>query len=166
MGSLKSKKAVSPLIATVLLIAFAVALGAVVMNWGRSYVESEPGEITGAAHVDSSASPITDACSGNILLDIVRIGGKPSICYDGTVIKYTIENKGSITMDAVKFQVIGLNDIFNSQISTMPSADIKKSSIGYDQGKYGSIEQIRFIPTVGGTVCPKKALTIENIGKC
>jgi len=35
-----NKKAVSPLIATVLLIAFAVALGAVVMNWGRSYVET------------------------------------------------------------------------------------------------------------------------------
>lgn len=34
-----NKKGVSPLIATVLLIAFAVALGAIVMNWGRSYVE-------------------------------------------------------------------------------------------------------------------------------
>jgi flagellin-like protein len=32
------KKAVSPLIATVLLIAFAVALGAIVMNWGESFV--------------------------------------------------------------------------------------------------------------------------------
>ena len=30
------KKGVSPLIATVLLISFAVALGAVVMNWGRN----------------------------------------------------------------------------------------------------------------------------------
>ena len=29
-----SKKGVSPLIATILLIAFAVALGSVVMNWG------------------------------------------------------------------------------------------------------------------------------------
>lgn len=34
-----NKKGVSPLIATVLLIAFAVALGAIVMNWGRAYVE-------------------------------------------------------------------------------------------------------------------------------
>lgn len=33
------KRGVSPLIATVLLIAFAVALGAIVMNWGRTYVE-------------------------------------------------------------------------------------------------------------------------------
>ncbi|MBW3017302.1 hypothetical protein KY316_02930, partial [Candidatus Woesearchaeota archaeon] len=33
-----NKKAVSPLIATVLLIAFAVALGAIVMNWGESFV--------------------------------------------------------------------------------------------------------------------------------
>ena len=34
------KKAVSPLIATVLLIAFAVALGAIVMNWGESFVRT------------------------------------------------------------------------------------------------------------------------------
>ena len=32
---IKNKKGVSPLIATILLIAFAVALGAVVMSWGR-----------------------------------------------------------------------------------------------------------------------------------
>ena len=37
-----SKKAVSPLIATIILIAFAVALGAVVMNIGKGYVEDIP----------------------------------------------------------------------------------------------------------------------------
>lgn len=37
-----NKRAISPLIATVLLVAFAVALGAVVMSW-TSGVEAEPG---------------------------------------------------------------------------------------------------------------------------
>lgn len=56
----KSKKAVAPLIATVLLIAFAVALGAIVMNWGRAYVEdtadmakkSSTGQVECANEVD------------------------------------------------------------------------------------------------------------------
>jgi flagellin-like protein len=37
----KSKKAMSPLIATVLLIAFAVALGALIINWSSSIVSTE-----------------------------------------------------------------------------------------------------------------------------
>ena len=36
----KQKRGVSPLIATVLLIAFAVALGAIVMTWGENYVRT------------------------------------------------------------------------------------------------------------------------------
>lgn len=40
----QSKKGLSPLIATVLLIAFAVALGVMVMNWGKSAAEGKPGE--------------------------------------------------------------------------------------------------------------------------
>lgn len=35
-----NKKAVSPLIATLLLVIFSIALGSVVMSWGKQYVES------------------------------------------------------------------------------------------------------------------------------
>ena len=35
----KSKKAISPLVATILLLAFAVALGSVVMSWGKGLIE-------------------------------------------------------------------------------------------------------------------------------
>lgn len=157
----KSKRAVSPLIATVLLIAFAVALGAVVMNWGRSYVES--GEETEAAE-----EAVAGACEGNIALGILKIGGKPDICFDSSknTLKYTIENKGTVTIDSVKFQVIGSDDIFNTQISSLASADVKKSSVNYDRDKYGSIQQARFTPVVSGTPCPSKALSFEEIGDC
>ncbi len=161
----KSKRAVSPLIATVLLIAFAVALGAVVMNWGRSYVE------TGAEDIETphgaATAPIS-VCGGNVVIGVVKIGGKPSICYDSgeNLLKYTIENKGTMTIDSVKFQVIGTNDIFNTKISTLAAADIKKSSVSYDLGKYGSIEQARFIPVVSSTPCTAKALSLEKIAAC
>lgn len=35
----KSKKSISPLVATILLLAFAVALGSVVMSWGKGLIE-------------------------------------------------------------------------------------------------------------------------------
>lgn len=34
-----NKKALSPLMATLLLVAFAIVVGAITMNWGKSYVE-------------------------------------------------------------------------------------------------------------------------------
>jgi len=37
--SLKGKKALSPLVATLLLLAFALVIGTATMNWGKSYVE-------------------------------------------------------------------------------------------------------------------------------
>jgi flagellin-like protein len=46
---MNNKKAVSPLIATVLLIAFAVALGAIVMNWGESFVRETQNTATEAS---------------------------------------------------------------------------------------------------------------------
>jgi len=34
-----SKKALSPLVATVLLVIFALVIGTITMNWGKAYVE-------------------------------------------------------------------------------------------------------------------------------
>jgi len=36
---MKNKKALSPLVATLLLLAFALVIGTATMNWGRSYIE-------------------------------------------------------------------------------------------------------------------------------
>ncbi|MDP7623305.1 MAG: hypothetical protein QF436_04300, partial [Candidatus Woesearchaeota archaeon] len=44
MRAKSNKRGVSPLIATVLLISFAVALGSVVLNWGRNIDISKPGD--------------------------------------------------------------------------------------------------------------------------
>ena len=37
-----NKKALSPLIATILLVVFALIVGTATMNWGKSYVEEVP----------------------------------------------------------------------------------------------------------------------------
>ena len=65
-GLFRSNKAVSPLIATVLLIAFAVALGAVVMNWGRGYVED-------TANIARERSDTEVKCASDVDVSIVEI---------------------------------------------------------------------------------------------
>ncbi|RME52719.1 hypothetical protein D6783_03985 [Candidatus Woesearchaeota archaeon] len=69
---MRSRRGMSPLIATVLLIAFAVALGAMIMNW-------EPAGGGGCANVLLSSS---------------------KFCHTGNTIKLKIHNKGS--QDVVK----------------------------------------------------------------
>ena len=66
-----NRRGLSPLVATVLLIAFAVALGAVIMSLGKSYVESIPETPVGAAICDPTT--VTDALQ---LLQIQFINGE------------------------------------------------------------------------------------------
>lgn len=43
------KRGLSPLVATLLLVVFALAIGTVTMNWGKSYVEQiKEGTVSGA----------------------------------------------------------------------------------------------------------------------
>ena len=69
-----TKRGVSPLIATVLLIAFAVALGAVVMNWGRGYVEDTADD----AREKSDRELV---CASEIDLAAVDVDSVTQICY-------------------------------------------------------------------------------------
>jgi len=41
---MRNKKALSPLVATILLVVFALIIGTATMSWGKNYVESIPDE--------------------------------------------------------------------------------------------------------------------------
>jgi flagellin-like protein len=86
-----NKKAVSPLIATVLLIAFAVALGAIVMNWGSGYVKS-------MQDYSKENSESMVRCSANVNLELEIT--KAIVDLDGTTpsrlnnLSISLDNKG------------------------------------------------------------------------
>jgi flagellin-like protein len=76
-----SKKGMSPLIATVLLIAFAVALGAMIMNWSAG-VEAE-------SHVK------VEVCED---VSIVSI---QNACYTGNALRFDVRNNGDKRIDGL-----------------------------------------------------------------
>ena len=168
---IRSRKAVSPLIATVLLIAFAVALGAVVMNWGRSYVED-----TAAFAKEKSSTEIK--CSMDIRTEILRIGENTQICYtqDPTdenkgVINFTIQNSGTVRIDGMRIQAIGNASIVSLELNdTFNPAEPKREYMNYSQKNNGSIMQVRFTPLITvedkGVWCAQSALKIESIDSC
>jgi len=167
---MKSKKAVSPLIATVLLIAFAVALGAVVMNWGRGYVEE-----TATFAKEKSNTQI--GCAMDLGLKFHRIGGVLQVCYNDTtpsssLLRFTIENSGTRDIQKLQATIIGEKQINVTEIanSSILKAYIKRFNITYDNGTIGRIEQLKVTPFIevdGKEVpCASNAVTAEDIEKC
>lgn len=109
------KKAVSPLIATVLLIAFAVALGALVMNWGREYIEQTQEKV-------STTSAQQSTCSFDVSMQLLKIGEKPCFDRSGRTFYAIIEN-GNYELTGYKVTVFGNdNNIYDSDAT----ATVKK----------------------------------------
>ena len=144
----RSKRAVSPLIATVLLIAFAVALGAVVMNWGRSYTEQTAENVKKKSDVDVK-------CSLDVKMKLLELSSKPQLCSGqwgaNSYINFTLLNDGTKAIEAVDMMVIG--DVGIAQNTSISNSSIAvaggtKISAGYTYAAVGSLKKVRLIPVV------------------
>ncbi|MBL7054825.1 hypothetical protein ISS05_03640 [Candidatus Woesearchaeota archaeon] len=158
---IKNKKGVSPLIATILLISFAVALGVVVMSWGRNIEISNPG----------------DKCSE---VDIkVREVNNYNICYSGSgsdaYINFVIDNIGNPDLHGISLWVVGeketkLFEIDNILIKQGSLFDKKDKELAYDLDKYGKIKHAQFIPKIKIDetidICPKNSIKADKAGIC
>ncbi len=125
----RSKTAMSPLIATVLLIAFAVALGTMIMNWSSGMA---PGEHT----------PSQSYCKE------VSITTTDSICHDGIGLHFSIKNDGKKRMDGliIRFENVDMDtDLRIKQAVLVPNERLDKiQSTSYP----GEETQVTFIPMV------------------
>jgi flagellin-like protein len=153
---MKEKRGISPIIATLLLIAFAIALGVVIMNFGRAQVELEA------------------QCPVNVGLKLAEIGGEREICYDTEAkkIKFTVENGVNVKVEGLIFNVIGSE---KAESYDVPDAKIIKAgtylgSISYGYAKSGKIRQIKITPKVilydEEQICVEKALIVEDVREC
>jgi len=122
------KKGVSPLIATVLLLAFAVALATVVINI-----------------YPSGKCNLAD-------VGIATINGKQRICYDESSkdIKVFMENKGKNDILGFKIRVSGETDTLNIEHISLKlqQNEEKKMTFEYDVDTYGQILDLEIFPMV------------------
>ncbi len=156
-----SKKGVSPLIGTILLIAFAVALGSVVMNWGLNLNLGKP----------------LDKCR-DVEIKIRNIG-VGEVCFGGAgqngYVNFVIDNVGSADINGLAVWVIGekgtkLLELDNAFIEKGSLYDKRDKEVSYDFLVFGSIKQVQFIPKIrlGQTIdiCSKNAIKAEKIAVC
>tara|TARA_Y100000310_G_scaffold236576_1_gene239770 strand:+ start:8253 stop:8735 length:483 start_codon:yes stop_codon:yes gene_type:complete len=160
MKMFSSKKGVSPLVATVLLIGFAVGLGAVVMSYGSSYY----GE-TGGVTTTVSQGNVCD----NINLEVHKVSNIDQICYENGGIKVTLVNKANANIDKIRALVTG-NDVYVTELGEIEPGYPKSEEISYDFGTYGDIKQIEFIPILGSNgaeqLCFDNSILKERIKGC
>jgi flagellin-like protein len=138
---LKKKRGVSPLIATVLLIAFAVALGAVVMNWGRTYVEE-------TATYAKSKSETEVKCSMDVRIKEVKVGQTIKVCYNDTggFVDFVISNYGRKAVEKLIVHVLTTdNSIYTEEINEK----INSGGIYHATSNYtGNFQQLEIIPNI------------------
>jgi flagellin-like protein len=149
-----NKRGIAPLIATLLLLSFAVALGVVIMQFGRAQVELEA------------------QCPIEIGLRFAEISGKTDVCFDGTQVRYTVENGVNIDVSGLIVNVIGTEkaETFEDNAATMKKAGTYVGKMTYNKAIAGEIRQVKIAPKVmmfeEEQICQEKSLIIEDIPPC
>ncbi|PIN73842.1 hypothetical protein COV20_01870 [Candidatus Woesearchaeota archaeon CG10_big_fil_rev_8_21_14_0_10_45_16] len=150
-----NKRGITPLMGTILLVSFAVAVGVVVMNFGRAEVED------GAQ------------CAIEIGLKLANIGGVDQVCYNAgkRSVDFTIENGVNIKVEGFIFNVIGENEAKSVDLSAaMAKLGNYLGSVPYDTAVSGAIRQVKITPKVvlydEEQICVEETLVAENVRNC
>lgn len=158
-----SKKGVSPLIATVLLIVFSIALGAVVMSWGEAYIEEKAEFVQGAQETVAGC----DATA----LNIISVGGAPQICVNNDIIEAFVQNGPSTEVYDVHARVLGDDGIsVRESVLASPLAPSDARKVLFRFEPVGTIRQVKLTPMVlrAGvlTPCSDRGVVVENVNPC
>ncbi len=157
------KRGISPLLATLLLIALSIGMGVAVMSWGEDYIEEKAEFVQGVQETLTSC----DHASFSIIL----VSGVQQLCQEKNTIKGLIDNGPDADIADFHVRVAGETGVF-VQESTLrqPLPRGSATPIAFSIGDIGTIKQIKFTPkiVVSGTpvLCSKQASMIENIRQC
>ncbi len=122
---MRGKKGVSPLIATVLLIAFAVSLGAVLINLGVNL--------------------FGDPCA-NRSAEVLIVEGIPRVCHSvlAKTMSLTVVNQGKKGVDGFKLSIIG-NVAYNEDIPES-LGPLEKKVISYPVPDLTQVDVVSIVP--------------------
>jgi flagellin-like protein len=149
-----SKRGISPLIATVLLIAFAVSIGTMIMNWGKDAI--------------ATAGDCKD-----VKLELQTINDKPLLCYDAIngQINVMLKNTGTVDIDSLKLQITAADFSHDEKIiddSAIKTGEVLTKNIKYAKSGTFKVELVPII-TSGGNQKPcfiDKPVSTEAIESC
>ena len=148
------KRGMSPLIMTILLIAFAVALGAMIMNWSSDAV------ITPRATCEATKLEVQTAFNRDLICFNTETGK----------LKVVVKNTGSTTINSLIYRRINADfSVRELKLpdSTMSPGKIYEAEIPYQMTNNVHIE---IIPEIKSgeeiTICSSKTILKESLQNC
>lgn len=137
------RKGISPLISTLLLMLFAIALGIVVMSWGHS--------------------TYTPFRCEDTKLKVLTLNDLPQICIRNKILYFTLQNIGISPVVGVKVVTIN-SDILSQELKTrLEGGDVVRLSTKTNS-EY--IKKVILTPMIRAGPCPNQGIEIENINLC
>lgn len=162
-----SKKALSPLIAAVLLIVVVVGIGAVVTGIVRDMISQNKETVEGKSGEMS--------CSRDVIIGVLKIDGEPQICRGSNYVYAVVDNTGA-QIDDFQLVVAGTDGIVRNESIHSGSAITQGATVelngSFDAGAVGTVVQVKFVPKLkkkgqsGYNFCNDVALTYEGVEAC
>jgi len=124
-----------------LLIAFSVGLGTIVMNWGQGYI-AEKAEFVQSAHAAEVG------CDG-VTADVVSIAGEPVICTEDGMLKVFLENLANEPLQGMQARVTGTTDFrVVDNILSPPLGAAQSRHVTIDVSGLGDLMQLKLTPAI------------------
>ncbi len=148
------RKGISPLIATVLILGFTVALAAIIITWGLSFSRE-------------TASGVEESALKDIALTSVTMGIR-SAELSGDQLRLTIENTGRRAVEQMKIRIHGSDgaDVVDTA-SGLDVYGIGNFNVSFNTTKVGAIEKVEVVPVVSyngeDVVCSNCAGKIKDV---
>jgi len=155
------KRGISPLIATVLIIGFTVALAAVIMVWGQSFSKS-------MQESTEQSTKIQLICSQDVLFEI------SSACYDSdhNLVKITVKNNGNQAIESFRARLFKSdNEVEAPELSgpldpfAIKTFEASPKTFGVDK-----IEKVELIPVIKVNdkeiTCPNTIDDFSDLAPC
>jgi len=161
-----SKKGLSPLIASVLLIVVVVGIGAVVTGIVRNYVSENK-------QVIEKTSTDTD-CSTQVEIEVPTINDDFMICLGTNTVNFTIENTGSMFVDEFQVKVFGdtgFDDVDGVLPDGLAPGQVN-TSVVVSHAAVGNVQEVLIVPKkkVTGSsnkiFCSEAQLRFAGIDTC
>lgn len=141
-----NKRGLSPVVAAILLISFAVALLIIVLIFGKTK-ETHPQE-----------------CTADVRLKLAIIGGEEQICISGKKkqIEFIIENGPNVDVEGFEVNLITSQkvEVFGFEEVIIGKAGTYLGWIPYDAETDGKVRQVKITPKV--ILCDEEPLPVEE----
>ena len=151
---IKGKKGMSPLIVTILLVALAVSLGAMIMSWGSSELSTNQ-----------------KGCE-QTKIEPQQAFGQNLICYDqnNKKLKLLLKNTGTNALTGIQIKQINpdltINEMRLPKSNIIPGASYEYI-LDFIKPEKTYIEIIPEIDFLGEKImCVNNAIIIDNLGNC